>query len=132
MLPSVGLGVYKCPSSETEAVVTSALSVGYRHVDTAQVYGNELPVGNAVEAFEASHPGERVFITTKLWKASWGYDACNNAVLSSLEKLRRLDLVLLHAPGDAATRAETWRALEDNVKAGRIGAPTVGTLLHAY
>ena len=67
LLPRIGLGVYKALPSETEAAVASALRLGYRHVDTAQVYGNEAEVGRAVAAFEAEHAaaGTRVFVTTK-------------------------------------------------------------------
>ena len=64
LLPRVGLGVYKALPRETEEAVASALALGYRHVDTAHVYGNEAEVGRAVSKFEAA-TGERVWITTK-------------------------------------------------------------------
>ena len=75
------------------------------------MYGNEAEVGRAVAAFEAE-TGEHVFITTKVWRIAYDYSACVESVKTSLEHLRHLDLVLLHAPGEPAGRAEAWRALE--------------------
>ena len=64
LLPRIGLGVYKALPKDTEEAVASALQLGYRHVDTAQIYGNEAEVGQAVRKFESA-TGERVWITTK-------------------------------------------------------------------
>lgn len=113
-MPRFGLGVYKCKrGTETFDAVHNALRLGYRRVDTAQWYRNESDVGAALAA--SGLPRERVFVTTKLWLAHWGYERAAAAVRESHERLggARIDLLLLHAPGDASTRAETWRALED-------------------
>ena len=121
LIPSVGLGVYKsAPGAETYDAVLSALSVGYRHIDTAQIYRNESDVGRALE--DSPVPRSEVFVTTKLWLGNWGYDKAKDAVNQSLKDLRTsyIDLILLHAPGDVATRAETWKALEDLQSEGKL------------
>uniref|UniRef100_K3WD22 NADP-dependent oxidoreductase domain-containing protein n=1 Tax=Globisporangium ultimum (strain ATCC 200006 / CBS 805.95 / DAOM BR144) TaxID=431595 RepID=K3WD22_GLOUD len=113
-IPVVGLGVYLSePGAETYDAVLSALKLGYRHIDTAQYYANEADVGKAVR--DSGIPRDQVFVTSKLFLTNWGYDKAIAAVKESNEKLGLgyIDLFLLHAPGDAATRAETWRALED-------------------
>lgn len=113
-IPVVGLGVYQSePGAETYDAVASALKLGYRHVDTAQYYQNEADVGKAVR--DSGLPREQVFVTSKLFLSFWGYDKAVAAIRESNAKLGLgyIDLFLLHAPGDAATRAETWRALED-------------------
>ncbi|DAZ93205.1 TPA: hypothetical protein N0F65_011746, partial [Lagenidium giganteum] len=113
-IPAIGLGVYQSePGAETYNAVLSALKIGYRHVDTAQFYQNEEDVGRALK--DSGIPRQDVFITTKLFINKWGYDAATEAVKDSVKKLGTgyVDLLLLHAPGDKALRAETWRALED-------------------
>ncbi|PSC75258.1 Aldo keto reductase [Micractinium conductrix] len=123
LLPSPGLGVYRSAAGgECLAAVASALRLGYRHIDTAQLYGNEGDVGRAVA--ESGLRREEVFITTKIWTSNWGYDACRASLRQSLAELGTpyADLVLLHAPGDPATRADTWRALEDAAKEGQARA----------
>ncbi|GAB9467992.1 Voltage-gated ion channel [Globisporangium polare] len=118
-IPVVGLGVYQSePGAETYDAVASALKLGYRHVDTAQYYQNEADVGKAVR--DSGLPREQVFVTSKLFLSFWGYDKAVAAIKESNAKLGLgyIDLFLLHAPGDAATRAETWRALEDLQKEG--------------
>ena len=117
-LPAIGFGVYKVPSSEAERIVAAALEAGYRHIDTAQVYGNEASVGRAIRAFRTSHPTERVWVTTKLWTDSW-LDA-KESIASSAALLGPIDLMLLHAPGPVEGRAEAWAALEDAVDAGLV------------
>lgn len=129
-MPTVGAGVYKVSNGVAAGVVAAALAAGYRHIDTAQVYGNEAAVGQAVAAFRAAHPGERVFVTSKVWLSNWGYPAASAAVRASAATLGGVDLMLLHAPGDAGARAETWRALEDAQAAGvvrNIGVSNFGT-----
>jgi diketogulonate reductase-like aldo/keto reductase len=113
-IPALGLGVYQSePGAETYDAVVSALKRGYRHIDTAQYYENEADVGRAVR--DSGIPREQIFVTSKLFLPHWGYDKAVAATRESNEKLGLgyIDLFLLHAPGDAATRAETWRALED-------------------
>ena len=69
-IPQLGFGVFKVDPDETERIVSDALEVGYRHIDTAAVYGNEIGVGKAIEA--SGIPREELFITTKLWNSDQG------------------------------------------------------------
>src|SRR5579863_2394337 len=111
-IPQVGLGVWKTPSgAETRAAVLAALGGGYRHVDTARIYGNEGDVGAAVRA--SGLPREQVFVTTKLWNQDQGYDEALRAFDASLARLGLdyIDLYLLHWPV-GGKRLDSWRALE--------------------
>ncbi|KAG7381514.1 hypothetical protein PHYPSEUDO_005971 [Phytophthora pseudosyringae] len=113
-IPVIGLGVYKAkPGAETYNAVLSALKLGYRHIDTAQGYQNEVDVGRAVR--DSGFPREEVFVTSKLFISNWGYEAARATTIASNDKLGLgyIDLFLLHAPGDPNTRAESWRALEE-------------------
>jgi diketogulonate reductase-like aldo/keto reductase len=109
-IPQVGLGVWQS-GGKTKSAVAAALAAGYRHVDTAAVYGNEAQVGAALA--ESGISREQLFITTKLWNKDQGYDAALKAFDASLArlKLEYLDLYLLHWPV-AELRLESWRALE--------------------
>ncbi|KAI7840058.1 hypothetical protein COHA_006189 [Chlorella ohadii] len=121
LLPAIGLGVYRSAAGgECYTACLSALRLGYRHIDTAQVYGNEQDVGRAV--VDSGLRRDEVFITSKLWTSNWGYDKARASIRQSLSELDTsyLDLFLLHAPGDPGARAETWRALEDAQKEGLI------------
>lgn len=121
VIPAIGLGVYRsAPGEETYAAVLSAISIGYRHIDTAQAYRNEMDVGRAMA--DSNVPRTQMYITTKLWLSNWGYQAALDAINESLRQLDTpyIDLILLHAPGPAVSRAETWRALEDLQSAGKL------------
>ena len=111
LLPSVGLGVFRTPGGETRRVVRDALACGYRHIDTARIYGNEAEVAAAVR--DSGLPRAEVFVTTKVWNDDQGYEATLRAVDASLArmKLESVDLVLLHWPV-AGRRLDAWRALE--------------------
>lgn len=115
----LGFGVYQS-GAETYEAVLAALKAGYRHVDTAQFYRNEADVGRAIR--DSKLPREEVFVTSKLWLTNWGADRAKKATEETLRKLDLgyVDLMLLHAPGDSATRAETWRALEAFVASGSV------------
>lgn len=113
-IPVIGLGAYMASDvSNTYSIVLSALKLGYRHIDTAQLYHNETEVGRAVR--DSGIPRNEIFVTSKLFNTNWGYKQALATTKASNEKLGLgyIDLFLLHAPGDATTRAETWRALED-------------------
>lgn len=109
-IPQLGLGVWQAGGS-TKRAVEAALQVGYRHIDTAAVYGNEAPVGAAIA--ESGLPRAEVFVTTKLWNQNQGYDAALTAFDASLKRLRLdyVDLYLIHWPLPGL-RLESWRALE--------------------
>ncbi len=111
-IPRVGLGVWQAPKGEaTQRAVTAALELGYRHVDTARIYGNERDVGEAIR--KGPVPRKDVFVTTKLWNDDQGYDAALRAFDASLERLGfdYVDLYLIHWPVPGK-RKESWRALE--------------------
>jgi 2,5-diketo-D-gluconate reductase A len=128
-IPQVGFGVYQIPASRTTEMVRVALDAGYRHVDTAQVYGNEAEVGTAIA--ESGLPREDVFITTKLNPQHHGYVSTRNELEESLRKLRTsyIDLYLLHWPSPGKDRyLESWRACEDLLAQGKVRSIGVSNL----
>lgn len=112
-IPQLGFGVFKVDPDETERVVSDALEVGYRHLDTAAVYGNEAGVGRAIA--KSGIPREELFITTKLWNSDQGTQSAIDAMELSLEKLGLdyVDLYLIHWPRPDLDRyVESWLTLE--------------------
>ncbi len=121
-IPVLGLGVYQSPPGEaTRNAVRWALEYGYRHVDTARIYGNEGDVGPGLR--ESGVSREEVFITTKLWNSDHGYESTIRACEESLRRLglKYLDLYLIHWP-EAGTRSETWKAMAQLLKDGKCRA----------
>lgn len=119
-MPMLGYGVYQVTKEVCERCVLDALSVGYRHIDTAQSYFNEEEVGSAIA--KSLVPREEIFLTTKVWLEHYGYEAAKKSLEVSLEKLKveYIDLVLLHQPfGDSYG---AWRALEELYEAKKIRA----------
>jgi 2,5-diketo-D-gluconate reductase A len=110
-IPQLGFGVFQVPPKETEQVVAEALSVGYRHIDTAAAYRNEGAVGEAIHASGLDR--DELFITTKCWNDDQGYERAKRACKASLERLElsHLDLYLIHWPVPAHDLyVETWKA----------------------
>lgn len=126
-IPQVGLGVWQSGGA-TKRAVLAAIEAGYRHVDTAAVYGNEPQVGAALA--ESGLPREQLFVTSKLWNQDHGYDQALRAFDASLKrlKLEYLDLYLLHWPV-AGLRLESWRALEQLLADQRVRAIGVSNFL---
>jgi diketogulonate reductase-like aldo/keto reductase len=121
-MPILGLGVYQSPPGRvTQNAVKFALSVGYRHVDTARIYGNEADVGQAVH--QSGITREALFVTTKLWNSDQGYDSTLRACEASLKRLGMdyLDLYLIHFPVPE-TRKESWKAMETLLQKGKCRA----------
>lgn len=119
-MPQMGYGVFQVSPEECERCVGDALSVGYRMVDTAQIYANEEGVGNAWK--KSGIVRDELFLVSKIWFTNYGYEAAKASIDESLRKLRTdyIDLMLLHQPfGD---RYDAWRALEDAYKAGKCRA----------
>ncbi|MBU2136431.1 MAG: aldo/keto reductase [Alphaproteobacteria bacterium] len=111
-LPQVGLGVWRTPANDAAVVVRTALEAGYRAVDTAAIYGNEAGVGEGIRA--SGLPRDEVFVTTKLWNESQGYDRALRAFDKSLERLGldHVDLYLIHWPcPQQELYLESWKAL---------------------
>ena len=108
----LGLGVYQTPRGHVaEDAVTIALDTGYRHIDTASMYGNEESVGRAI--LKSGISRQDIWITTKLWNTDHGYERSIEAINESLERLNLdyIDLFLIHWPVKEL-RAESWKALE--------------------
>ena len=105
-IPVLGLGVWGVPKNKTEKIVTTAINQGYRHIDTAQIYGNEKEVGKAIKEKDG------IFITTKLWESNFGYEKTIKACEESLSKLNKIDLFLMHSPHGPEIRKETWEAMQ--------------------
>jgi organophosphate reductase len=120
-MPILGFGVYQIPDlEECERVVLEAIEVGYRSIDTAQVYGNEEAVGNAIK--KSGVDRKEFFITTKVWISNSGYEKAKASIEESLKKLQTdyIDLLLIHQPfGDYYG---TYRATEEYYKAGKLRA----------
>jgi diketogulonate reductase-like aldo/keto reductase len=110
-IPQLGFGVFQVPPEDTAEVVTHAFETGYRHIDTAAAYRNEAGVGQAVKASGLAR--DEVFITTKCWNDSQGYERSKQALRDSLDRLELdfVDLYLIHWPAPSQDLyAETWRA----------------------
>lgn len=97
-MPALGLGVFQSPPEETAAAVATALEVGYRHVDTAAVYGNEREVGEGIRRSGVDRAD--VFVETKVWVSDYGYDRTRRAFDKATRKLGIdvIDLLILHQP----------------------------------
>ncbi|WP_426995874.1 aldo/keto reductase [Pseudarthrobacter sp. N5] len=138
LIDQLGFGLYKVPSTDAAGLVTMALEAGYRHFDTAALYGNETGVGKGIGAlsgFEGSGGGsgeaspavsrEDLFITTKVWNDDHGYDATLRAFDASMVNLglEYLDLYLIHWPcPEQGLYQESYRALETLYREGRVRA----------
>lgn len=112
LIPQLGVGTYKLADAETPAIVSSAIAAGYRHIDTAALYGNERGVGRGVR--ESGVDRAELFVTTKVWNTEHGFDETLRAFDASLAKLEldTVDLYLIHWPAPSRDRyLDTWRAL---------------------
>lgn len=129
-MPIIGFGTWQTPSGDVaKTSVMNALEAGYRHIDTAAIYGNEVSVGEGI--IESGVKREDIFLTTKLWNDAHSYEGAKNAIETSLNNLQTdyLDLYLIHWPNPKLIRdnwefgnAEAWRAMEEAVEAGKIRA----------
>lgn len=120
-MPSIGFGTYKSGNDEdTARIVKYALEIGYRQIDTASFYGNEVGVGKGIK--DSGIKREEIFLVTKLWNDDHGYENTIKAFNKSLEKLQveYIDLYLIHWPNKL--NAETWRAFEYLYKIGKVKA----------
>jgi len=120
-MPWIGFGTFKVENGElAKNAVKEALKVGYRHIDTAKIYGNESSVGQGIK--ESGIPREEIFLTSKVWNSDQGYESTLQAFQESLDNLGTdyLDLYLIHWPKDK--NIETWKALETLYKNNKIKA----------
>ena len=129
-IPCIGFGMWQTPDDEVGVnSVISAIKAGYTHIDTAQAYRNEDCVGKAIKKIGAKR--EDIFITTKIWNDSHSYDLVMSSFEESLRQIDTsyIDLLLIHWPNPLCVRdrweeanAETWKAMEELYKAGKVRA----------
>ena len=129
-VPCVGFGTWQTPDGETAvSAVKTALESGYRHIDAAAVYGNEISVGKGIS--ESGIKRSDLFVTSKVWNDERGYQKTINAFAKTLADLQLdyLDLYLIHWPASSSRYSnweelnlETWRAMTEIYKAGKIRA----------
>lgn len=120
-IPQLGYGVWQVEDDVAEKVVVQAFEAGFRHIDTAKIYGNEAGVGRAI-ARSGLKP-EEIFITTKLWNADQGYESTLKAFEESMERLglETLDMYLIHWMQPKQDKyVDTWKALIELQKQGRV------------
>lgn len=136
-IPKIGFGTFPLKDDEARRMVTHALKAGYRHIDTAQMYGNETEVGEAVAASGVAR--DEIFITTKVWPDNFGDGPLQRSVEESLRKLRvdAVDLLLLHWPRFDDSLESTVKALNEvqaNGMARHIGVSnfTAGLIEQAW
>ncbi|QND54640.1 aldo/keto reductase (plasmid) [Phyllobacterium sp. 628] len=133
-IPTLGFGTFRMPGKDVLRIVPHALKLGFRHIDTAQIYGNEAEVGEAIAGSGIAR--NDVFLTTKVWVDKYRHDAFIASVDESLKKLKtdHVDLLLLHWPNNAVPLAEQVGALNEVHKAGKvrhIGVSNFSTALMA-
>jgi diketogulonate reductase-like aldo/keto reductase len=120
-IPALGYGVYQTPAAEAADVVSHALKVGYRHVDSAVAYRNEAPTAEGMKS--GGIPREHLFFTTKIPPKALGYDTAKQHIDATIQTtgFDYVDLYLLHSPyGGREARLGAWRALVEGVQAGKI------------
>ncbi len=133
-IPALGFGTFRVSGPDALRMVPHVLRLGYRHIDTAQIYGNEAEVGEGIAV--SGVPRADVFLTTKVWVDNYRHDALVRSVDDSLRKLRtdHVDLLLLHWPNEAVPLAEPVAALNAVRAAGKarsIGVSNFPTALMA-
>lgn len=136
-IPMIGFGTWQTPEGAVaKQAVKDALEAGYRHIDTAAIYRNEVSIGQAIR--ESNLPREAIFVTSKLWNDAHGYEEAKQALDESLKKLQLdyLDLYLIHWPNPLRhrdnwqeTNAAAWRAMEEALAAGKVRAIGVSNFM---
>lgn len=119
-IPAVGLGTWRAKQDEVYRAVLKALAVGYQHIDTAVIYGNEKEVGRGIA--DSSVLRDAVYLTSKVWNTMHTKEDAAGHIDESLSRLRTdyLDLMLIHWAGSYERNAAVWAAMEDAVDAGKI------------
>jgi len=120
-IPSLGLGVWQIPDDQTPDIVSSAIKAGYRLIDGAFIYGNEVGMGKGIAS--SGVPRDDLFITSKLWNSEQGYDKTRRAIEASLQRigLDYLNLCLIHWPCPTKDLyVETWKAFVDAQQDGQL------------
>lgn len=139
-IPKLALGVWMIPDEETEDAVKSAINLGYRHIDTAQAYGNEHGVGAAIRT--CGIPREEIFVTSKIAAEHKSYESAMASIDKSIQtmELDYIDMMIIHSPQPwvevnqsenryFAENRQVWKALEEALKAGKVRAIGVSNFL---
>ena len=129
-MPCIGLGTWQVPDDDVLVkAIHSAVNLGYRHIDTAHIYGNERSVGVAVRT--CGVPRSKLFVTSKLWNTDRGYKETLEAFERTMDALQigYLDLFLMHWPAAQSINSGTWRAMEEIYRRGRVRAIGVSNFL---
>lgn len=138
-IPKLGLGTWMLTDSEAAQAVRDAVAMGYRHIDTAQAYGNEAGVGDGVRTCGVAR--DELFVTSKVAAENKSYDSAAQSIDETLRKTRLdyIDMMIIHSPQPWAEfrgekrcfeeNREVWRALEDAYKAGKVRAIGVSNFL---
>ncbi|WP_188219137.1 aldo/keto reductase [Microcella alkalica] len=132
-IPQLGLGVFLVDPAEAERIVSDALEVGYRHIDTAMIYKNEEGVGRAIA--KSGITRDELFITTKLWNSDQGTDSARAALDTSLSKLGLdyVDLYLIHWPAPKYGRhVESWQTLVELRETGKARSIGVSNFMQTH
>ena len=133
-MPALGFGVFRSSPEETTGAVSTAIITGYRHIDTAAAYMNEVQVGEAIKASDVARSD--IFVTTKMWISDYGYDSGLHAIDRSLRKLDTdyIDLYLLHQPVPTYfdRTIEAYKAAEAALADGRVRAIGVSNFNTQY
>jgi 2,5-diketo-D-gluconate reductase B len=119
-IPALGFGTFRMPGTDVLRILPHALKLGFRHIDTAQIYGNEAEVGEAIVSSGVVR-GD-IFLTTKVWVENYRHESFVKSVDESLQKLKTdyVDLLLLHWPNEAVSLAEQIGALNEVKEAGKV------------
>lgn len=133
-IPKIGFGTWQI-TENVDLIIHTALQAGYRHIDTAVLYGNETEIGHAIK--NAGINREEIFLTTKVWNTHRGYENVLQSFEESLNKLQTdyIDLYLLHWPEKTSTEnwdeinASSWRALEEVYLRGKVKAIGVSNFM---
>jgi diketogulonate reductase-like aldo/keto reductase len=118
IIPALGLGTWKLVGAECSHAVRMSIKLGYKHIDTAEIYGNQREIGEALRDFDRS----KIFLTSKVWKDHMHFDDVIKACNRTLEDLKSdyLDLYLIHWPNEEVSVEETFRAFEKLLRDGKI------------
>jgi len=119
-VPSLGLGTWRLSGEECTKAVESALALGYRHIDTARIYGNEGEVGRGIRNSGVDREG--IFLVTKVWTSDFSYERTIQSTRESLRKLRTeyVDLLLMHWPNPSVPLQETLSAMRELQEEGSV------------
>ena len=132
-IPQLGLGVYKVSQDIADTLMIQAIEAGYRRIDTAALYDNELEVGSGLR--KSGIPREELFVTTKIWNDRQGYANALEAIDESLDRLKLdyIDMLLIHWPKPAQNLyVDTWRAFEEVLAGGRVKGIGVSNFMPAH